>query len=56
MAKQTIRAGKSQSPDDPEESKRFIEDAERIGADDPDALDRALKKIAKKKQELKDKR
>lgn len=38
-------------PDDPEESKRFIEDAERIGADDPDALDRALKKLAKQKQE-----
>jgi hypothetical protein len=33
-------------PDDPEESKRFIETAEKIGADDPDALDRAFRKIA----------
>lgn len=42
-------------PDDPEESKRFIEDAEKIGADDPEALDRALKKIAEKKPRLGDK-
>jgi hypothetical protein len=32
-------------PDDAEQSKRFIETAEEIGADD-DALERAFKKIA----------
>jgi hypothetical protein len=37
-------------PDDPEESRRFIAAAEKIGADDPDALDRALKKIAEKRR------
>jgi hypothetical protein len=34
-------------PDDPEQSKRFIETAEEVGADADDAaLERALKKIA----------
>jgi hypothetical protein len=33
-------------PDDPEQSKRFIETAKEVGADDPKALDRAFKKIA----------
>ena len=33
-------------PDDPEQSKRFIETAKEVGADDPKALDRALKKVA----------
>jgi hypothetical protein len=34
-------------PDDPEQSKRFIEMAEEAGADaDDDALERAFKKIA----------
>jgi hypothetical protein len=35
-------------PDDPEQSKRFIETAKEVGADDPKALDRAFKKIASK--------
>jgi hypothetical protein len=34
-------------PDDPDQSKRFIETAERVGADDAEALERALKKITK---------
>jgi hypothetical protein len=33
-------------PDDPDQSKRFIETAERVGADDDDVLECALKKIA----------
>lgn len=34
-------------PDDPEQSKRFIETAEQVGADtDDEALERAFKKIA----------
>lgn len=37
-------------PDDPEQSKRFIETAEEIGADDEDTLERTLKKIAPKRQ------
>lgn len=32
--------------DDPEQSKRFIETAEEVEADDEEALGRALKKIA----------
>ncbi len=33
-------------PDDPEQSKRFIETAEQVGADtDDEALERAFKKI-----------
>jgi hypothetical protein len=36
-------------PDDPEQSKRFIETAKEIGANDPKALDRAFKKIATSK-------
>jgi hypothetical protein len=42
-------------PDDPEQSKRFIETAEEVGADDdPEALERALKKISSKKAASKD--
>jgi hypothetical protein len=34
-------------PDDPEQSKRFIETAKEVGADDDaKALDRAFKKVA----------
>jgi hypothetical protein len=40
---------KPTKPDDPEQSKRFIEIAEEVGADDKDALDRAFKKIASEK-------
>jgi hypothetical protein len=37
-------------PDDPEQSKRFIETAEEVGADrDDEALERAFKKIAERK-------
>ena len=36
-------------PDDPEQSKRFIETAKEHGADDAKALDRAFKKIATSK-------
>jgi hypothetical protein len=32
-------------PDDAEQSKRFIETAEEVGADDEEALERAFKKI-----------
>jgi hypothetical protein len=38
-------------PDDPEQSKRFIETAEEVGADaDDGALERALKKVADSKE------
>jgi hypothetical protein len=37
-------AGKK--PDDPEQSKRFIETAEAVGATDDEALERAFKKIS----------
>lgn len=33
-------------PDNPEQSKRFIETAEQVGADDEKALERAFKRIA----------
>lgn len=35
-------------PDDPEQSKRFIDTAKEVEADDAEALDRALKKAASK--------
>lgn len=38
---------KPTKPDDPEQSKRFIETAEEVGATDDKALERALKKIAR---------
>jgi hypothetical protein len=39
-------------PDDPEQSKRFIDTADDVGADqDEKALERALKKIASRKNE-----
>ncbi|HXW41876.1 MAG TPA: hypothetical protein VEK75_11770 [Xanthobacteraceae bacterium] len=38
---------KSTKPDDPEQSKRFIETAEQVEADDEDTLERAFKKIAR---------
>ena len=37
---------KPTKPDDPEQSKRFIETAEQVEADDKEALERAFKKIA----------
>jgi hypothetical protein len=43
-------------PDNPEQSKRFIETAKVVGADDPQALDRAFKKVASQKADKKDKR
>jgi hypothetical protein len=40
---------KPTKPDNPEQSKRFIEAAEEVGADtDDEALERALKGIARK--------
>lgn len=42
-------------PDDPEQSKRFIETAEEVGADtDDEALERAFKKIVPSKTKKKD--
>jgi hypothetical protein len=32
-------------PDNPEQSKRFIETAEEVGADDEETLERAFKRI-----------
>jgi hypothetical protein len=40
-------------PDDPEQSKRFIEAAKEAGADDEEALERAFKKIAPEKRPAK---
>ena len=37
-------------PDDAEQSKRFIETAEEVGADDAEALERAFKKIESQKE------
>ena len=37
-------------PDDPEQSKRFIEAAEEVGAHDKDALEDALSKIGSLKE------
>lgn len=37
---------KPTKPDDAEQSKRFIETAEQVEADDEEVLERALKKIA----------
>jgi hypothetical protein len=39
--------------DDPEESKRFIDTAEEIGATDEKTLERALKKIVLSKKQKK---
>jgi len=41
---------KPTKPDDPEQSKRFIETAEEVEADDEEALERAFKKIAPQKR------
>jgi len=37
-------------PDDPEQSKRFIDTAKELEAEDSKALDRAFKKIASDKK------
>lgn len=43
---------KPTKPDDPEQSKRFMEIAEEVGADTDDAaLERALKKIIRLKRQ-----
>jgi hypothetical protein len=39
--------------DDQEQSKRFIEAAEKVGADDGEVLDRALKKSSSKSKDTK---
>jgi hypothetical protein len=41
---------KPTKPDDPEQSKRFIETAEQVEADDEDVLERAFKKITPQKR------
>jgi hypothetical protein len=42
-------AKKPLEPDDPVQTKRFLETAEKVGADaDDEALERALRKIAKR--------
>jgi hypothetical protein len=41
---------KTTKHDDPEQSKRFIETAEEVSADDEDAMERAFKRIALSKQ------
>ena len=47
----------ARKPDDPEQSKRFIETAEEVGADtDDEALERAFKKIAPQKRDASQKR
>lgn len=40
---------KPTKPDDPEQSKRFIETAEQVGADDEDTLEQSFKKIRHRK-------
>jgi hypothetical protein len=41
---------KTTKPDDPAQSKRFIETAEQVGADDEKALEDAFRKIAPSKR------
>lgn len=41
---------KPTKPDDPEQSKRFIETAEEVGADEEDTLENALKRVAPSKR------
>ena len=38
-------------PDDAEQSKRFIKTAEEVEADDPEALEAALRNVAKARRE-----
>jgi hypothetical protein len=38
------------APDDPAQSKRFIDTAHEVEADDPQALERAFKKVASAKK------
>ena len=40
---------KPTKPDDPEQSKRFIETAEEVGADDEEALGKAFEKLRDEK-------
>ena len=43
-------------PDDPEQSKRFIETAREIGTDEsPEAFDRAFKKVVSSRRATKEK-
>jgi len=44
-----FKSKKQLKNDDPEQSKRFIETAEEVGADDEQALEQAFKKIASEK-------
>jgi hypothetical protein len=46
----TQKSKSKQEPDNPEQSKRFIETAEQVGADeDEEALERAFKRITPKR-------
>ncbi len=49
MTQKRPHKAKDRGRDDPEQSKRFIETAEQVGADDEEALERAFKKIAPEK-------
>lgn len=42
---------KPKKPDDPEQSKRFIETAREVGADSDDALERTFEKIVPTKRQ-----
>ncbi len=42
---------KPEKRDDPEQSKRFIETAEQVGADDEEALEQVFKRIPLKEKE-----
>lgn len=44
---------KPTKPDDAEQSKRFIDTAEEVGATDEEALDQAFKKIVPQTRETK---
>ena len=46
----SVMPRKPTKPDDPEQSKRFVETAEQVGADDEEALERAFKKIVPQKK------
>ena len=56
-SREFFRIAPERKPDDPEQSKRFIETAEEVGADTDDAaLERAFKKIAPQKRDASQKR
>jgi hypothetical protein len=51
MVLRMSKSSQRTKPEDPEQSKRFLETAEEVGADADDAaLERAFKKIAKERE------